>query len=260
MTEQKPDTPSIAQFFDEMSGKRNAIFRSNPVLDYEQRIRSRAVIDRLGPGQGETILDIGCGNARDLLQILDAGASIVGVDLSEGMIEQARLELEAAGYSGVRLEVGDATRLSFPEGTFDKVLCSEVIEHIPDAAAAAREMWRVLKPGGTLVMSTPNRASWYGFDRYLVWTGLLRRPWNHPFDNWRTRSELTSLLGRAGLTVSETATVCYLPGFLLTYFLPRALQSAVVGCVAAVETLARRAMPRNGYLLVVTAIKPSGTT
>ena len=251
------DSESIASFFDGMSATRNALFRANPALDYEQQVRSGAVLARLRPIAGETILDIGCGNARDMIRILEAGARIVGIDLSEGMIDQARRELQAAGHRDVRLDVGDATQMPFPDASFDKVLCSEVIEHIPDADAAVREIRRVLKPGGMLVISTPNRTSWYGFDRYILWARVLRRRWNHPFDNWRTMSELTSMLTRQGLEVSTTATVCYLPGFLATYFLPRQLQSAVVACMGPAEGLARRIAPGNGYLLVVTAVAPS---
>ena len=251
----EPEKASIAHFFDDMAVERNALFRSNPVLDYEQQVRSRAVLARLVAQPGELILDIGCGNARDIIPILEAGATVVGVDLSAGMIEQARQDLAIAGYRDVRLEVGDATQLAFASGTFDKVLCSEVIEHIPDASQAIREMARVLKPGGVLVISTPNRRSWYGFDRYGVWTGLLRRRWNHPFDNWRTMRELRSLLEHDGFTLSSTTTTCYLPGFLATYFLPRPLQSAVVIAATALAPLVSKLAPANGYLLVATAIK-----
>ena len=249
------DPSSIALFFDDVSAKRNKLFRSNPVLDYEQQVRSRAVLAQLAANTGDVILDIGCGNARDMVPILRAGASIVGVDLSEGMIRQARLDLAAAGYHNLELEVGDATRLRFPAESFDKALCSEVIEHIPDAATAVGEMRRVLKPGGHLIVSTPNRASWYGFDRYVLWAKILRRTWNHPFDNWRNIDELCSLLEGHGFRIISSGTACYLPGFVLTYFLPTCLQRAVVRCVRTVEQLASRVAPRSGYLLVVTAEK-----
>ncbi len=247
--------PSIVRFFDEMSATRNAAFRLNPVLDYEQRVRSGAVLSLVGARRGETILDIGCGNARDIAPILRAGARVIGVDLSEGMIEQATLELAAAGQHGATLQVGDATRLEFADGMFDKIVCSEVIEHIPDAEKAIDEMRRVLKPDGVLVLSTPNRGSWYGFDRYVLWTRVLRRAWNHPFDHWRTGSELRALLDAHGFEITSTRTTCYLPGFILTYFLPRMLQAIVARVVAAIEPVAFRIVPRRGYMLVVTARK-----
>jgi len=253
------DASSIAHFFDDMAVDRNEILRSNPVLDHEQRVRSRAVLALLSARPGETTLDIGCGNARDIIPILRAGARIVGVDLSEGMIHQARRELAAAGHRDVDLAVGDATQLKYPSASFDKILCSEVIEHVPDADAAVSEMCRVLKPGGTLVISTPNRSSWYGFDRFVVWRHVLRRPWNHPFDNWRTMRDLCALLERHGFQIQTTTTVCYLPGFILTYRLPRVLQRAVVWGASHTEWLASRIAPRHGYMNVVAAVTRTPT-
>ena len=246
---------AIASFFDDVSGKRNRIFTAHPVLAYEQYVRSRAVLESLAATAGETVLDVGCGNARDMLPILQAGAGIVGVDLSAGMIQQARLELAAAGYPDVELEIGDATRLRFAAESFDKILCSEVIEHIPNTDDAISEMYRVLKPGGRLIVSTPNRRSWYGFDRYVIWSRMLGKAWNHPFDNWRTMPELSALLERHGFEVAGGRTICYVPGFLLTYFLPRILQAAVVQCIRRVERPASRLAAHAGYLLVVTAVK-----
>jgi len=249
-------TSSIAHFFDRIAAGRNEIFRAHPVLLYEQEVRSRAVLDMLDAKRGETILDVGCGNARDILPLVRAGGKVVGVDLSEGMIEQARTELAAAGVRDVALQVGDTTALNFPAEFFDKILCSEVIEHVPDADLAIQEMFRVLKPGGALVISTPNRNSWYGFDRYVLWSRVLMRKWNHPFDNWRTMSELSSLLERRGFRIARGVTVCYVPGFIVTYPLPRVLQSAVVWGVGKARRLASWAAPRFGYLLVVKAERP----
>lgn len=246
---------SIARFFDAMAPARNDLFRTNPILDYEQTVRSRAVLSLLRPQAGETILDIGCGNARDILPILHAKATIVGVDVSPEMIRQGKCDLAKAGFPDVELHVGDATRLDFPTGAFDAVLCSEVIEHIPDAAAAIGEMYRVLRPGGRLVLSTPNRSSWYGFDRYIVWNRLLRREWNHPFDRWRTIEELSRLLEDQGFAISLRRTVCYVPGFLLTYFVPAPAQRLIAAAVRPCEMVASRLAPRHGYLLVVTATK-----
>ena len=255
---EKPSAPSagtIAHFFDGMSVERNEIFRAKPVLDYEQRVRSEAVLELLAAARGEVILDIGCGNARDIIPIVQAGARIVGVDISEGMIRQAGVDLGRAGVTGVELAVGDATNLRYPDASFDKVLCSEVIEHIPDASRAIAEIHRVLKPGGRLVISTPNRHSWYGFDRYVVWSRILRRPWNHPFDHWRAMSELTTLLDEDGLQPEASRTVCFVPGFLLTYRLPAALQGVVVAVTKPLEPIARVLVPRAGYLNVVAAVK-----
>ncbi len=64
------------------------------------------------------------------------------------------LEGMAAGTTATTVN-GDGTRLPFPDDTFDHIICSEVMEHIPDDAAAARELARVLKPGGNLAVTVP---------------------------------------------------------------------------------------------------------
>ena len=254
-SDERVEHGAIARVFDAMAPQRNGLFRTNPILDYEQTVRSRAVLSLLKARAGETILDIGCGNARDIVPILRANARIVGVDISPEMIRQGKSDLANAGFPDVDLRVGDATALDFPAGIFDAVLCSEVIEHIPDASRAIGEIFRVLRPGGRLVLSTPNRASWYGFDRYIVWARMLRRTWNHPFDNWRTITELSTLLEEQGFAVEVTRTACYVPGFLLTYFVPPAAQRLIAATVRQLEPVASSIAPRWGYLLVVTATK-----
>lgn len=246
----------IASFFDEMSVGRNEKIRANPIVDYEQHVRSVTVLKLLDAHPGELILDIGCGNARDILQILSTGAKVVGVDISEGMVSSAKNALAACGIYQVMLQVGDATTLPFLDRKFDKILCSEVIEHIPDAQKALTEMWRVLKPGGSVVLSTPNPMSWYGFERYIVWQGILRRKWNHPCDQWRSVATLKRMVLSAGFSPSKKAGACYVPGFLVTYFvLPRFAQRQLLKCVALIEPVASRLFPGKGYMGCIKATK-----
>ena len=249
------NTSTIERFFDKMAGERNAIFRSNPVLDYEQRVRSSTVIGLLNAKIGETILDVGCGNARDIKQIVGSGATVVGVDLSHEMINEAMREFTEAESVNVQLEIGDVTMLRFPAESFDKILCSEVIEHVPDLERAISEMYRVLKPGGYLVVSSPNRHSWYGFDRFVIWSKILRRKWDHPFDDWKSIREVHALLERHGFGVVGSTTACYLPGFVLTYKLPTWLQRVVVRCTEAADPIVSWAFPRAGYMLACSVKK-----
>lgn len=248
----------IAGFFDEMSVGRNEKINANPIVAYEQQVRSVTVLRLLDAKQGEVILDIGCGNARDILQILRAGAQVVGVDISEGMVSAAKHDLASCGFDHVMLQVGDATKLHFPDQKFDKILCSEVIEHIPDAQKALTEMWRVLKPGGSVVLSTPNPNSWYGIERYIVWQGILRRKWNHPFDEWRSMATLEKMVVSAGFCPSVKTGACYVPGFLVTYFvLPRLVQRALLKCVECIEPVVSRLFPGVGYMVCLKATKLS---
>ena len=246
----------IEQFFDDMSVGRNETIQASPVVYYEQKLRAMTVLGLLDVKPGERVLDIGCGNARDIARIANHGGQVVGVDMSAGMIAAAGRELERMGLGGIKLQVGDATCLDFPDASFDKILCSEVIEHIPDASQALREMWRVLRPGGKLVLSTPNKGSWYGLERYWLWEGLLRRKWPHPYDEWRNMAEVLALLEQSRFKVSERRSVCFVPGFIVTYFLlPCMLQGLLIRVVAKMETLLQHWFKDRGYTVCVMAVR-----
>jgi ubiquinone biosynthesis O-methyltransferase len=247
----------IREFFNDMSKGRNETINANPIINYEQSLRARVVLGSLDIKDGERVLDIGCGNARDILYIARTGAQqVVGVDISDGMVLVAKEELEANKFENILLQVGDVTALDFPDCHFDKVLCSEVIEHVPDVNKAFVEMRRVLKPGGRLVISTPNKVSWYGFERYWIWEKLLRRHWPHPCDEWRTLSEVVSIINTSGLRILDTKTVCFIPGFMITYFvLPKVLQKLMVRFVEFTTPLFKRIAPNRGYTLCVVAVR-----
>jgi SAM-dependent methyltransferase len=96
---------------------------------------------------GERVLDLGCGAGR-FLSLLEDG---VGVEISEGAAERARRHGE------VRLLEADGT-LPFGHGEVDLVWCSEVLEHVPDALGLLQECRRVLRPGGRLLVTTPDHS------------------------------------------------------------------------------------------------------
>jgi SAM-dependent methyltransferase len=118
--------------------------------------------DRLGLRAGERLLDLGCGFGRHAYEAMRRGASVVACDLGLPELAHVRAVYAAmlaadelpdeVGCLGVN---GDATRLPFPDAAFDRVLASEVLEHIPDDTAAFAELARVLRPGGTLAVTVP---------------------------------------------------------------------------------------------------------
>jgi len=119
--------------------------------------------DILGLKSGDKILDLGCGFGRHAFEAARRGASVVALDAGrdevEGVAATFAAMVEAGELSSENLHVaavqGDALAIPFPDGTFDRVICSEVLEHIPDDIGAMRELARVLRPGGTMAITVP---------------------------------------------------------------------------------------------------------
>jgi SAM-dependent methyltransferase len=120
--------------------------------------------DRLGLQTGDLVLDAGAGFGRHAFEIARRGARIVALDYAAdevvgtratlgGMIDAG--EIPADRYVGVLR--GDATKLPFADGSFDRVITSEVLEHIPADTEAIAELVRVLRPGGSFACTVPSR-------------------------------------------------------------------------------------------------------
>lgn len=112
----------------------------------------------LAPGQ--RCLDVGCGEGRHTLSAyLKPGVEVVGVDLGMSDLRTAHSRIaDMAPYSpegSVLFTQADGLRLPFADASFDRVICSEVLEHIPNYLSLLAEIDRVLKPGGQLCVSVP---------------------------------------------------------------------------------------------------------
>jgi SAM-dependent methyltransferase len=102
---------------------------------------------------GKAVLDAGCGAGAFVEEMIKLGADARGVEYSTDKV--AEWERRHPGDNRVRQ--GDLEGLAYPSETFDVVLLNEVLEHVPDDGLALREIWRVLRPRGALVMFSPNR-------------------------------------------------------------------------------------------------------
>jgi ubiquinone/menaquinone biosynthesis C-methylase UbiE len=151
--------------------------------------------------RGDLVLDLGCGEGRHVISAYVEGeVHSVGVDLSiddlratrEKFIPFSEPDNSAKSFG---LSSADALNLPFADDTFDKVICSEVLEHIPDYHGALREIERVLKPGGLLCASVPR--SW---PERVCWT-LSREYYSVPGGHVRifSAAELRSEIEGLGL-------------------------------------------------------------
>jgi len=118
--------------------------------------------ERLGVRDGERLLDLGCGFGRHAFGAVRLGAKVVAVDAASDEVTQVRDTIGAMLEAGEIRDVdeagavqGDALRLPFADGVFDRVIASEVLEHIPDDNSAMAELARVLRPGGTMAVTVP---------------------------------------------------------------------------------------------------------
>jgi SAM-dependent methyltransferase len=158
--------------------------------------------NQLGVGPGDLVLDLGCGFGRHAFEAARRGASVIALDAGPDEVAQVRATFGAMIEAGeldaqhpATAVQGDALRLPFADGTFDRVIASEVLEHIPDDVGAMRELARVLKPGGAMAVTVPRCApeaiNWVLSDEYHDTPGGHVRIYR--------RSTLERRLRRAGL-------------------------------------------------------------
>jgi ubiquinone/menaquinone biosynthesis C-methylase UbiE len=193
------------------------------------RQRNRAIEAAL-PERMDAVLDVGCG-AGDVSALLKARArTVVSFDVAQSNALQTRRNLMARFHDAVVLRAG-AEELPFPSGRFDAVVLADVIEHIPRREQAVAELARVLRPGGLLVMATPDRPvletiekidrvamSFVNGLRAIARRALGRARRARPdvdaeqWEQFFTRSELAALVEGAGLRVREHRNICFYPG------------------------------------------------
>jgi ubiquinone/menaquinone biosynthesis C-methylase UbiE len=173
----------------------------------ERRIE---LIDGMGSFRGGRLLDVGSGNGAQTLRLLGRFEEIVALDVVPEHLETLREHVPPGAK--LRTVLYDGGVMPFEAASFDAVLSIETLEHVADEAQTLREIHRVLAPGGTLVLSVPNK--WWVFETHGARLPLL--PWNRvPFFSWLprrlhsrwarariyTRRDVTELLQRAGFEI-----------------------------------------------------------
>lgn len=163
--------------------------------------------DRLGIGPSSKVIDVGCGAGRHAFEAYRRGADVVAFDRDEAELRSVDTILRAMAEAGeapagasAKVVVGDALKLPYADETFDCVIASEILEHIPDDDVAIAELIRVLKAGGTLAVSVPRwlpeRLCWLLSDEYHANEGGHVRIYR--------ASELRGKIARDGMALTHT--------------------------------------------------------
>lgn len=142
----------MAEIFDDWPEKYDQWFET-PMGRLIKGYESKLVLRMLTPDPGEVILDAGCGTGIFTADILKTGARVVGLDLALAMLRRALTKCTGRTFQSV---IGDMQRLPFGDASFHKAVSITAIEFIQDARIAVKELFRVTKPGGFIVVATLN--------------------------------------------------------------------------------------------------------
>ncbi|HUF26792.1 MAG TPA: class I SAM-dependent methyltransferase [Gemmatimonadaceae bacterium] len=184
MTDRRHFYDGIAGEFDELMNR----------YDLERRLE--VMFDDLLGGsdlRGALLLDAGCGTGEFSVAAMERGATVVAVDIGPRLLARTRSK-------GVKqVAAADVAALPFATGTFDIVVSSECIEHTPSPRTSVMELARVLRPGGRLAVTCPNR-TWYWS---CVVADRLRLRHYRGLENWPGWFALRSWIGAGEVSVTR---------------------------------------------------------
>jgi len=163
-TEQKRDE---VKWFDDVSKSYRKEYDRETTDGFSFRMRREKVLSLIPQdGKGKKVLDIACGPGILIHGLRSRGYTITAVDAAPEMVARAKEEHKIG--EDLTIEVGDVYALKYPDASFDVVTALGLVEYLADQEKAHREMVRVLKPGGTLIVSYP-----YTWSPWRVWGRLL---------------------------------------------------------------------------------------
>jgi len=177
---------------------------SLPALGFWDRFGA-ATVARLPLAPGQRVLDLCCGAGASALpaaHAVGAGGQVLGVDLAAPLLDLARARAASERLANVEFRHGDATRTQLPDGSFDAVVCVFGVFFVRDMAAFTAEMWRLVRPGGVLAITTwgPDLfepANGYFWETVGEVAPSLYKAFN-PWDEITTTAAVAELLAQAG--------------------------------------------------------------
>lgn len=205
--------------------------------DMALKRRVEKIISELDVKHGEIVLDSGCGDGLYLKTLRELGAyKIFGYDLEERSLRLAQYNINRT----VPVTCGNICALPFADNTFDKIYCTEVVEHVPEDRKALSELYRVLKPKGVLIVTVPNHnypflwdpLNWFmesigiGYVKSGFWAGI----WNMHLRLYYP-DEIKEIISSAGFEIRETAALthyCVPFNHIILYGLKKVLDSGLL--------------------------------
>jgi 2-polyprenyl-3-methyl-5-hydroxy-6-metoxy-1,4-benzoquinol methylase len=174
----------------------NAHYGKSTEHDRSSKIFMRAMVSAQ---RKLRILDVGCGTGLNASLLSEQGHQVSGVDVSSVAIEK----FQARGFQGLVGNIENGLP-ELPEASFDMVFTSEVIEHCPDTASFLSSIYALLKPGGSLLLSTPNSAFWAS--RIMALLGYTAVDYEHPGHvRFFSKRNLVAAITKAGFEVTTVA-------------------------------------------------------
>jgi len=220
-----------------------------PNLDFLFQQMLHLTLKEVAPGHGELILDVGCGRAVDGARLWEKGAQVVGLEPSRVMIARAKEHLSERN-ARVALAQGVGENLPFKPRSFDKVMCKGALDHFFSPSQTMKEIARVLKPEGEMIISIANFDSLgfrLGKKLYPVTKFLApslakeRKPWELPVDH-KYKFDYPSLgsLVKQHFKIETTKGISFFFGLpLWGSFLSRLPRSVSYALLKALDRLAR---------------------
>lgn len=181
----------------------------NPALSFWNRF-GQQTIDRLSLHPGDRVLDVCCGTGASAIPAaVSVGSTgyVLGVDVAESLLELGRKKSQQQGLEHIEFRYGDFENLGLPDESFNAIVCVFGIFFVPDMVVAVRELWRMVRPGGKLAITSWGKKVFEPANQ-MFWEKLaVERPDLYkqftPWDRISTSTSLQALLEEGGASQIE---------------------------------------------------------